>query len=44
PFNGPVSLRINGEARVIARALADRIRVSPLGAAHSEGDGAGEEG
>lgn len=27
PFRGPVSLRVNGEARVISRELADRIRV-----------------
>lgn len=27
PFDGPVSLQVNGEARVIAQALAERIRV-----------------
>jgi DtxR family transcriptional regulator, Mn-dependent transcriptional regulator len=27
PFGGPVSIRVNGEPRVIAQALAERIRV-----------------
>jgi DtxR family transcriptional regulator, Mn-dependent transcriptional regulator len=27
PFGGPVSLRVNGESRVIAHAIAERIRV-----------------
>ena len=27
PFDGPLSLRVNGEPRVLARALAERIRV-----------------
>jgi DtxR family transcriptional regulator, Mn-dependent transcriptional regulator len=29
PFDGPVSLLVNGEARVLSRTLADRIRVEP---------------
>jgi DtxR family transcriptional regulator, Mn-dependent transcriptional regulator len=29
PFEGPLSLRVGGESRVIARALAQRIHVSP---------------
>ena len=29
PFEGPISLHVGGEARVIARALAERIRVAP---------------
>lgn len=29
PFEGPISLRVNREPRVIARALAERIRVAP---------------
>jgi len=33
PFEGPVTLRVNGTARVLSRALADRIRVEPGGEA-----------
>jgi DtxR family transcriptional regulator, Mn-dependent transcriptional regulator len=29
PFQGPVSLLVNGEARVLSRSLADRIHVEP---------------
>ncbi|MGH7458583.1 MAG: metal-dependent transcriptional regulator [Longimicrobiaceae bacterium] len=29
PFDGPISLEVNGEPRVLSRALAERIRVSP---------------
>jgi DtxR family transcriptional regulator, Mn-dependent transcriptional regulator len=29
PFHGPVSLLVNGQARVLSRSLADRIRVEP---------------
>jgi DtxR family transcriptional regulator, Mn-dependent transcriptional regulator len=29
PFEGPISLEVNGRSRVIARALAQRIRVDP---------------
>jgi len=28
PFDGPLTLRVNDEARVIARSLAQRIRVA----------------
>ncbi len=28
PFNGPISLKVNGQPRVIDRSLAERIRVS----------------
>jgi DtxR family transcriptional regulator, Mn-dependent transcriptional regulator len=31
PFDGPLSLEIGGEARVLARFLAERIRVRPVG-------------
>jgi DtxR family transcriptional regulator, Mn-dependent transcriptional regulator len=31
PFDGPLSLEIGGEARVLARVLAERIRVRPAG-------------
>lgn len=29
PFDGPLSLEVNGDPQVISRALADRIRVAP---------------
>jgi DtxR family transcriptional regulator, Mn-dependent transcriptional regulator len=35
PFEGPLSLEVNGRSRVLARSLAQRIRVEPDGAASS---------
>lgn len=37
PFDGPVSVRVNGTPQVLARGLAERIRVEP--AATTEGHG-----
>jgi DtxR family Mn-dependent transcriptional regulator len=36
PFEGPVSLRVNGEPHVISHALAERIRVRRIGAGEDE--------
>lgn len=44
PFEGPLSLQVNGREQVLARALADRIRVESDTAAEARAEPAGPEG
>jgi DtxR family transcriptional regulator, Mn-dependent transcriptional regulator len=38
PFEGPLTLQVNGASRVLSRALADRIRMAPGDAHRGAGD------
>jgi DtxR family Mn-dependent transcriptional regulator len=44
PFEGPLSLQVNGREQVLSRALADRIRVENDTAAEARTEPAGPEG
>jgi DtxR family transcriptional regulator, Mn-dependent transcriptional regulator len=43
PFDGPLSLRVNGAACVLARSLADRIRVERGAPGHAASPGAEQD-
>jgi DtxR family transcriptional regulator, Mn-dependent transcriptional regulator len=44
PFEGPVSLQVNGQARILSRALADRIRVALDGEENADSPEGAPEG